>query len=372
MLRIIDTTLREGEQAPGVYFSLEEKKGIVKGLVSLGVDEIEAGVAAPENEDVAALCAFIRERYPSQSFAIWSRCRKEDILFAASMKPSCLSLSIPSSDLHLAKKMERGRQWALKQVRRSIGIAREAGIEKVSLGLEDATRADTYFLKELGETAARAGAFRLRIADTVGVASPTEMVSLICLLKGSGLEAGVHCHNDFGMATANTVTSLENGASWADVTLLGLGERAGNSRMEEVMAYLTIKKGIKRYDLSKLLSLSKFVAAAAGREIESCRPVIGRNVFACETGIHIHGILSDPATYEPYDPSLVGGRRKIMTGAKAGKRSVAAALYRLGFDVSDGPSLHKTTLMIREYARKKRRPLSDIEISNLAMATVTT
>jgi homocitrate synthase NifV len=172
MPRLIDTTLREGEQTPGLHLCLTAKKRLFAGLTKTGVDEIELGMASAANPDLAELVSFADTHFPLQPFSLWCRCRKEDIRLAASLRPSVLALSIPTSDLHLKKKLKRDRAWASAQVATSIRLALALGVPKVALGLEDASRADHGFLVEITEIARGAGAFRIRIADTVGIADP--------------------------------------------------------------------------------------------------------------------------------------------------------------------------------------------------------
>ncbi|MBU0944754.1 MAG: hypothetical protein KJ804_08490 [Proteobacteria bacterium] len=366
-VKIIDTTLREGEQSPGVFFALGVKKNIISGLVGLGIDEIEIGVACQENGDLNILADYVRTVHPHQVFSLWCRCREADILHGASLLPTCLSLSIPASDLHLEKKLGKDRKWALKRLRRSIGQALAAGVPKVSVGLEDVSRADLEYARELAQVAEEAGAFRLRLADTVGICTPSSMMRLLDGFKGLTMEMGVHCHNDFGMATANTITGLDHSALWGDVTLLGLGERAGNSRLEEVLTFLTVEKNSGSYDLKGLPELSRMVAEESGQEISPSCPIIGKNIFSCETGIHLQGIMADPATYEPFDPELIGARRSLLIGRKAGRRSIAATLGRLGLPAPDKSGLTRLTRRIRSLAVEEERALADHEIRELAI-----
>ena len=366
MSSIIDTTLREGEQRSGVIFSLEDKKRIFSGLVACGVDEIEIGIANPHSRDLISLCFFCKTEYSEQSFSLWCRCLEKDIRWAAKRKPSVLALSIPASDLHLIKKMGKSRKWALKQLQHSITLALSLGIEKVSVGLEDASRADSDFVNKLAETADRAGAFRLRLADTVGIATPIRIIEMLQQCRFGRMDPAVHCHNDFGMATANTITALEQGAKWADVTTLGLGERAGNSRLEEVLGYLAIQKNNARYNIAHIPDLSRFVAEISKQPISPCRPIIGSELFSCETGLHLQGLEKDPRTYEPFAPSLVGGKRKLSIGQKAGRRSVAAKLKRIGLPKPDEVTLASLTANVRTLADNLGRPLLEEEIIDLA------
>ena len=364
-MRIIDTTLREGEQTPGVSFDLRTKKRIIDGLVGLRVDEIEIGIANPKSQGLAELADYIRVKHPGQFFSLWCRCLDEDIYFAASLRPHVLSLSIPASDLHLEKKLGRDRNWAVRRVVKACRFAGKLGIRKIALGLEDGSRAEPQFIKTLAKSAKEAGAFRLRLADTVGIANPADIIKLLSPLSKTGLELGIHCHNDFGMATANTITALEHGAIWADVTILGLGERAGNSRLEEVVSFLALKKK-QSYRLGGLASLCAYVARQARRKIGPAKAILGSEIFTCETGLHIQGLLADPITYEPFAPEQLGRTRKIVIGQKAGRRSIAATLGRLNFRALDDSTLSLLTCKVRTLATSQRRALSDQEIVKLA------
>ncbi|MCF8057130.1 MAG: pyruvate carboxyltransferase [Desulfocapsa sp.] len=366
-VKIIDTTLREGEQSPGVFFDHSLKKRIIQGLTGLGIDEIEIGVASEKHGDLGPLTEHIHREHPHQDFSLWCRCHKADISYAASLRPTCIALSIPASDLHLEKKLGKDREWAVRQLKHSIHQAHTEGISRVSVGLEDASRADSGFVRKLARVAEESGAFRLRLADTVGIATPVTIIRMLEALKGLKMELGVHCHNDFGMATANTITALDHGALWGDVTLLGLGERAGNSRLEEVIAFLSLQKKTETYTLQGLPELSRMVAGESGQEIEPTRPIIGKNIFSCETGIHLQGIMADPSTYEPYAPELVGASRKLLIGRMAGQRSIAATLARLGLPLPDESRLTRLTRQIRSLAAREERSLPDHEIRKLAI-----
>ena len=366
MMQLIDTTLREGIQAPGVFFSPGTKKKILTGLSLLGVDEVELGVAVSGNPDLAELSDFMHASLPQQRFSLWCRCREEDIYFAAGLCPSVVSLSIPASDLHITKKLGKDRAWAVQTIQHAIKTARKAGIRRISVGLEDASRAEVGFVRKLALAAHAAGAFRLRLADTVGIADPVAMISLLNCVDGIDMEFGVHCHNDFGMATANSITALEHGADWADVTILGLGERAGNSRLEEVLSYLVFQKKIRTYNPAGLRKLSDYVAGKITRDISPTRPILGSKLFTCESGMHLQGLLADPATYEPYEPERIGRQREMRIGWQSGRHSVAATLKRLGVPRLDSSRLARVTDIIRRYAGKRKRPLDDHEIIRLA------
>lgn len=334
---LIDTTLREGAQAPGVAFSAADRRAIIAGLAQVGADEIELGAAAPPHgwlpelvKEARALCGG-RVR-----LALWCRCKDEDISFAAACRPDVLSLSIPVSDRHISERLRKDRAWVLAALERSARLAAALGVPRISVGLEDASRADLSFLLEVARTAERSGAWRVRLADTVGICSPGSMAALVRAVKEAvRLKIGVHCHNDFGMATANSIAALEAGADCLDAAALGLGERAGCCRLEEAAGYLALAQGHSRYKVEHLPALCRTVAAAAGREIAASHPLVGADIFTCETGLHQHGLAVCPATYEPYPPELVGGRRSLRFGGKTGFRAVALHLERHGLHLED-------------------------------------
>ncbi|HIJ79531.1 MAG: pyruvate carboxyltransferase [Desulfobulbaceae bacterium] len=362
--RLVDSTLREGDQTAGLSFSLEQKVELAAGLVRLGIEEIEVGVAnllAPELTELVRRC---RAQAQVARLALWCRCVPEDIAFAATLAPEVLSLSIPLSDLHIATKLGKNRPWVLARIAQSIGLARNGGLNYVSIGFEDATRADPKFVLRAAQVAERAGADRVRLADTVGIATPASIGNLLKIVREKvSLELGVHMHNDFGMATANAVAAFEAGADWADVTLLGLGERAGNSRLEEVAGFLALRQG-RGYRLETLRPLTSLVAKMAKKEIDPQHPLVGERIFACETGLHLLGLARDHRTYEPYDPALVGASRQAIYGGKIGRGGVRLRLEQLGLQCS-GQNLSGLTDRFRRQCLALGRPLVDHEVRRM-------
>jgi len=335
MKGIIDSTLREGEQTVGVSFSPERKLEIIKKLDAIGIEEIELGIASRYDETPKFLIKEARTSGVSARLDLWCRCLNGDIEIAAAAKPDVLSLSIPVSDLHIDKKLGKSRAWVLERLAESIPYALGLGSPFVSLGLEDATRADPEFMTKVIELAGQSGAGRIRLADTVGIAGPNEIATLVKELKRQvGIEIGVHMHNDFGMATANSIAAIDGGADWVDTTVLGLGERTGNARLEEVASYLGLRRQC-HYNVSEIPALSRMVAEAAGREIQPHQPIIGSNIFACETGLHLQGLERDPATYEPFSPEIVQAERILMYGAKVGRREIRNCLESIDNKYSD-------------------------------------
>ncbi len=345
--RIIDTTLREGEQTPGLSFSFAEKMAIVGGLVKIGIAEIEAGIASPLAVGLGDFLDACRKAHAGLAISLWCRCRSEDIAWAAELGPDILSLSIPVSDLHLNQRLGKGRDWARRAMLAAIAEARSLGL-RVAVGFEDASRAEPGFLVEMAGSAHRQGAERLRLADTVGICSPVEMARLVTLIKEEvpGCTLAVHTHNDFGMASANAVAALEAGAGWADATILGLGERSGCARLEELVGFLCLTNRNSSMAPEHLGRLADYVAKVAAVRIEPSRPVIGERIFTCETGLHLQGLQRDPRTYEPYPPERVGAERRLLFGAKSGRRAVGDCLARFGWRLNEAER-HQHTLAMR-------------------------
>lgn len=365
--KIIDTTLREGEQAPGVHFSLKEKKTIIDYLARIGVTEIEIGTVANLNDCHGQLIEYCRKFHPELKTSLWTRCRKEDIRLGAAFAPDILSISIPSSDIHLVKKLQKNRKWARKKIEESINYALTLGVVP-AIGFEDATRADLDFLTQLASLADRSQASRIRIADTVGIASPGKMTTLISTLASKvSCELGVHTHNDFGMASANAIAALENGALWADATVLGLGERTGCARLEEIAGYLALMADAP-FKVKYLKPLASMVAHITRFEVDRQRPLIGEAIFTCETGLHLQGLYTSPETYEPFAPEHVGAQRILQIGSKSGRTSIMQKLHTLGISLNS-PISEQQARAVRALSKKMKRPLTDLELVNTLQPT---
>ncbi|PHR29078.1 MAG: hypothetical protein COA36_05195 [Desulfotalea sp.] len=370
-LNIIDTTLREGEQSPGVLFSMDDKKKILSGLVDIGITEAEVGISSYLHPDAALLINHCRGKHPRLKLSLWCRCKKEDICYAAKQKPDILSLSIPLSDIHLADRLGKDRNWARAVMVKSIRYARKCGMA-VSVGFEDATRCDPGFLVNMAMIAERSGAMRIRIADTVGIASPGHFTRLVASLKTelSRCTIGVHTHNDFGMATANSIAALEAGASSVDVVVLGLGERTGCARLEEVVGYLSLIKGHHLLHPQFLKPLATSVAKLTSKPISGTRPVIGEAIFSCETGLHLQGLHNNPKCYEPFSPERVQARRKLLYGSKSGKNALHFRLNQLQPNCCRTLS-SATVQRLRRAAASNGGQLSDAELLHLIAVSST-
>jgi len=360
MKGIVDTTLREGEQAAYVYFDPKQKLNIIDLLTCIGIEEIELGIAV-KNPEMKELFKQARKQTPVR-LSLWCRCLPSDIDETLSLNPDVIAMSVPVSDIHIEHKLRKTRQWVLETTRRSIAYLREKSDLYISLGLEDASRADLSFVAMVCEVAQKEGVNRIRFADTLGILNPLEIYKIVQTLKSHfSLDIGVHTHNDFGMATANAIAAILAGADFVDVTVCGLGERAGNAALEEVVAFLVKRMGSKHYTLFHLHSLCRYVAETACIPISPKKPIVGEEIFVCESGIHIDGLLKCPQTYEPLIPEELGLKREILIGKKTGKNAITAKLTALGIKLTHS-QLDEVLKQVKITSSRLNRCLSDKEL----------
>lgn len=330
-IRIFDTTLRDGEQTPGVSLKPEDKLRISKKLDELGVDAIEAGFAAATKGEFEAIKLIANENLRAEILS-FARGNKNDIDAVIDSDADAVFLVIPSSEIHIKHKLGKEYEEILKLTEECIQYARDHGL-KVEFGAEDATRSDTSFLKKLIAVSIDAGADIVVPCDTVGVLTPEKAHSLYSDLVRSfpNVTFGVHCHDDFGMAVANSIAALRAGAKEVHTTVNGIGERAGNAALEEVAVALKLLYGIDiPIKLNLLYETSMLVSKLTGVQVQPNKAIVGENAFAHESGIHTHAILNNPATYEPIPPSLVGRTRRLVVGKHAGTKGIKAVLNEMG------------------------------------------
>lgn len=331
---VYDSTLRDGEQMPGVHFTVEQKVSIAQKLAEAGVHQIEAGFPAVSEQEREAVKAVVGLGLESEILCL-ARTTQGDIDAAADCDVDMVLLFVATSDIHLRYKLKMSREDVLERAVTSIEYARARGL-KASLSTEDSTRSDVLFLKEVYKACEAAGASRLGITDTLGCAGPEAISFLFRKMRDStSLPLSAHLHNDFGLGLANAIAALDAGAEAIATTVGGLGERAGNVPLEQfAMALKHIYKrdiGI-RTDL--LTDLTRSVYEAAGLPLPSNQPWVGQNAFSHESGIHVAAVLNCPMTYECVNPEEVGNRRRLVLGKHSGTALVRARLGERSIDAS--------------------------------------
>ena len=358
---IIDTTLRDGEQAPGVAFSITDKLAVASFLHDMGVDEVEAGTPAIGRDEQEAIRLIASYGF-AFSTSCWCRANANDISEAATLGTDSINISLPASDIQISA-LNKNRAWILRQMKEAIKQAADS-FSHVTMGAQDASRADMDFLKEFIFYATEEGANRIRISDTVGIFDPFETHALFKeLLKHfPGVEFEFHGHNDLGMATANAIGALNGGAQCISATVNGLGERAGNSALEEVVAILQEKYGITRFNTGVIHNLSHLVSRLSNRPLPSDKPLLGEKVYTHESGIHTSALLKDSKTYQFLSPEKYGaGRMQFSFGKHSGSGAVKDYFARLG--IYPEPNQINTLLQfIKKHAVDQRRNVYEGEL----------
>ncbi|HUT27517.1 MAG TPA: homocitrate synthase [Methanomassiliicoccales archaeon] len=330
-----DTTLRDGEQAAGIVFANLEKMRIAKLLDELGVQQIEAGIPAMGGDEKKAVKSIASLKLDA-SILGWNRANVEDIAQSIDCDVDSVAISMSSSDIHIKNKLMKTREWVLEKVVESVEYAKDHGLY-ISCNAEDASRADPAFLIEFGKAAKDAGANRLRYCDTIGLLEPRRAYDEIKALREAvDIDIEMHTHNDFGMATANSVAGMQAGAKFVSTTILGIGERTGNTPLEEiVMASKHLLHMDVDFRTERFREVAEYVARAANRDIPGWKPIVGLNCFAHEAGIHTDGVIKYLSNYEPYTPEEVGLSRRIVIGKHSGRHTIKQILANKGIEVSD-------------------------------------
>jgi len=356
---IHDTTLRDGEQTASVAFTLRERLAIACSLDKAGVPELEIGIPAMGRQEQQEIRA-IAELGLAARLVVWCRMHDDDLNAARGLGVDTVNLSISVSDQQITHKLGRNRAWVLERIATMTDKALGMGFE-VCVGGEDSSRADLDFLFRVVAVAEGAGAKRFRYADTMGMLDPFTTRDVFReLRKSCALELEIHAHNDLGLATANTLAAVLGGASHLNTTANGLGERAGNAPLEEVVMALQHLYGITTgVSPRHLPEVSQLVAEASGRPIPVNKSVVGEAVFTHESGVHVSGLLRDPVNYQSIDPKELGRDHRLVLGKHSGTAAIQWAYRQLGISIDERRAQAVLQLLREHSSQNKRQPNTD-------------
>jgi len=364
-----DTTLREGEQSPGVAFSTEEKVRIARMLQEIGVQALEVGTPAMGGAEEESIKAILRQNLPIRIIG-WNRGRRSDLEASFACGVDSVHIGLPSSDHHINGTFKKSREWVVETMQELVAYAKSQGAW-VSVSAEDVGRADVDFLIQYARAVKEAKADRLRMSDTIGVLHPFKAFDVVkTIVEGADIPVQVHMHNDFGLATANTLAGIMAGAQHVHVTVNGLGERAGIAPLEEMAMSLQYHLGIDvGVRLEGLHDLCSYVAQVSHRPIPVNKPIVGRSIFEHESGIHVDGMLKAADAFEPFPPERVGGERQIVIGKHTGTGAVQHVLATQGIGV-EREDLEATVLVIRSEAIQRKRALTPAEVVDIYQTAI--
>jgi homocitrate synthase NifV len=333
---------------------------------------MEIGIPAMGAEEIDCINTIAALDLPA-ALMVWGRLTDADLARALRCQAGIIHLSIPVSDINLQHKLRQSREWVLAQVTRVIEKAVASG-RKISLGAEDASRADAGFLALVARQAQRCGVSRIRFADTLGVLDPFTTYEAIARLREAvDIEIEIHAHNDLGLATANTLAALRAGATHANTTVNGLGERAGNAALEEVvMGVRHLHRAETGVNTRALVSISHLVARASGRQVNFNKSIVGEAVFTHESGIHVDGLLKNASTYESFDPSELGRQRRTVLGKHSGSQGVRQAYGQLGVVLNDDALTARLLARIRNHAMQVKQEATPDELRSFLLESLET
>ena len=368
MALINDTTLRDGEQAPYVSFTLEEKLNIARFLYEAGADELEVGIPAMGIKEQEELKEILNLELPLRIMS-WNRATMEDLEASLKCGVNAVDLSIPVSKTLIDIKFKGDIDRLIKNLADVVDTAKKEGVF-VCIGGEDASRSEDSFLKEILQIGNELGADRFRYCDTVGILTPMQTYKNISFLSELNLlDIEMHMHNDFGMATANSIAGIEAGAKSCNTTVIGLGERAGNASFEQILMSLSHQFDEKRVIKSdKLKKLVQTVSKAANNPIAKNSPVIGKNIFAHESGIHVNGMIKSKCSYEAFDPETVGLHRYFPIGKHSGSSTLLYHLSQIGIKPSR-KKVNNILPKVREIVTNRKKVMSADELKELYLCS---
>jgi len=368
MALINDTTLRDGEQAPFVSFTIEEKLKIAQLLYEAGADELEVGIPAMGLKEQEEIKEILSLNLPMRIMS-WNRATMEDLEASLKCGVKAVDLSIPVSKTLIDVKFSGNIGKLFKNLEEVVKVAKQEGLY-VCIGGEDASRSENSFLKEILEFGFELKADRFRYCDTVGILTPMQTYENISFLSNLNLlDIEMHTHNDFGMATATSIAGIEAGASSVNTTVIGLGERAGNACFEQVLMSLTKQFNDERViESDKLKELVNTVSLAANKPISASRPIVGKNIFAHESGIHVNGMIKSKNSYEAFEPESVGLDRLFPIGKHSGSSTLLYHLSKLGI-APNKQKVNNILPKIREIVTKRKRVLSQEELKELYLCS---
>jgi homocitrate synthase NifV len=361
---LIDTTLRDGEQAAGVVFSLDEKIKIARSLEDLGITEAEIGTPAISTQEEKHIKTLVQQGFKFDALC-WSRATVSDIMAAKRTGVKRISISFPVSDIQLAA-IGKDPKWVLSQMKTMIGLACNH-FDFVGIGAQDASRANPQFLQEYISRASFLGVERVRLADTVGIMNPFSVYEMVSRYREiyPEIDFEFHAHNDLGMATANSIAALQAGCNSIDVTINGLGERAGNAPLEEVAAAakfsLNQNLGINLKNINEACS---YVEQVSKRRVSQTKPITGDLITSHESGIHCRSILNNPMSYHAFDPSEVGKTSQFVIGKHSGVASVLDTLANMGIYLSNEQG-REILPKVKMLAETKKKSINNDELREL-------
>lgn len=358
-MKIVDTTLRDGEQTAGVVFLKNEKIDIARKLDEIGVHIIEVGIPSMGKEEMQRIRE-IKSLGLNSSLLTWNRMKMEDIDNSISLGIKNIHLSIATSDVQIRNKLNLSRSMVMNLTEKAVRYAVNKGCV-VSVGAEDSSRADIEYLIEFFELAQSAGAKRIRYADTLGILDPLSTYNIIGKIANKlKIDVDFHGHNDFGMATANAFSAYRAGATHISCTVNGLGERAGNTPLEEIiMALEYIECEKTDIDLKKIMEISRMVEKASGRALSLSKPIVGKEIFSHESGIHVDGLIKHRKNYEFFSPEDIGRRHNVVIGKFSGRAGIMSKYKEMGRNITKGQSDRVLNLLREKYDENK---FVDIEL----------